>query len=96
MIGERELIWMMALLMACNAFGIDAILPALDALAGDLSAPGNDRQFVVGAYLLAAGFGTLVPGAFADRYGRRPVLFVALACYGTALVLGPRLRRPAG
>ncbi|QZD91144.1 multidrug effflux MFS transporter [Qipengyuania aurantiaca] len=81
MIGERELIWMMALLMACNAFGIDAILPALDALASDLGAPGNDRQFVVGAYLLAAGFGTLVPGAFADRYGRRPVLFVALACY---------------
>ena len=80
-IGERELIWMMALLMACNAFGIDAILPALDALAGDLGAAGNDRQFVVGAYLLAAGFGTLVPGAFADRYGRRPVLFVALACY---------------
>ena len=80
-IGERELIWMMALLMACNAFGIDAILPALDALASDLGAPGNDRQFVVGAYLLAAGFGTLVPGAFADRYGRRPVLFVALACY---------------
>lgn len=80
-IGERELIWMMALLMACNAFGIDAILPALDALAADLGAPGNDRQFVVGAYLLAAGFGTLVPGAFADRYGRRPVLFVALAFY---------------
>ncbi|MBX7535393.1 multidrug effflux MFS transporter [Qipengyuania flava] len=80
-VGERELIWMMALLMACNAFGIDAILPALDALAGDLGATGNSRQFVVGAYLLAAGFGTLVPGAFADRYGRRPVLFVALACY---------------
>ncbi len=80
-IGERELIWMMALLMACNAFGIDAILPALDALASDLGAPGNDRQFVVGAYLLAAGFGTLVPGAFADRFGRRPVLFVALGFY---------------
>ena len=80
-IGERELIWMMALLMALNAFGIDAILPALDTLAGDLGATGNSRQFVVGAYLLAAGIGTLVPGAFADRYGRRPVLFVALACY---------------
>ncbi|SFO96485.1 multidrug effflux MFS transporter [Qipengyuania nanhaisediminis] len=80
-IGERELIWMMALLMALNAFGIDAILPALDALATDLGAQGNNRQFVVGAYLLAAGIGTLVPGAFADRYGRRPVLFVALFLY---------------
>ena len=81
MIGERELIWMMALLMACNAFGIDAILPALDELATSLGAVGNDRQFVVGVYLLAAGLGTLIPGAFADRYGRRPVLFTALGCY---------------
>ena len=80
-IGERELIWMMALLMALNAFGIDAILPALDELARDLAIPGNSRQFVIGAYLLAAGLGTLVPGAIADRYGRRPVLFVALAAY---------------
>lgn len=80
-IGERELIWMMALLMALNAFGIDAILPAMDSLARDLGAPGNDRQFVVGAYLLAAGFGMLVPGAFADRFGRRPVLFVSLFFY---------------
>lgn len=80
-IGERELIWMMALLMACNAFGIDAILPALDRLAQSFAIPGNDRQFVVGIYLLAGGIGTLVPGAFADRYGRRPVLFVALGCY---------------
>jgi len=80
-VGERELIWMMALLMALNAFGIDAILPALDTLATDLGAAGNDRQYIVGAYLLAAGIGTLVPGAFADRYGRRPVLFVALAAY---------------
>ncbi|KWV95640.1 MULTISPECIES: multidrug effflux MFS transporter [unclassified Erythrobacter] len=81
MIGERELIWMMALLMACNAFGIDAILPALDELAGSLGAEGNDRQFVVGVYLLAAGVGTLIPGSFADRFGRRPVLFSALGAY---------------
>mgnify|MGYP000616185916 CR=1 FL=1 len=46
-IGERELIWMMALLMACNAFGIDAILPALDDLAGSLGAQGNDRPVIV-------------------------------------------------
>ena len=72
---------MMALLMACNAFGIDAILPALDELATSLGAQGNSRQFVIGAYLLAAGIGTLIPGAFADRFGRRPVLFVALAFY---------------
>jgi DHA1 family bicyclomycin/chloramphenicol resistance-like MFS transporter len=80
-LGERELLWMMALLMALNAFGIDAILPALDALARDLAVSGNDRQFVIGVFLLTAGLGTLVPGALADRFGRRPVLLGALAAY---------------
>ena len=80
-LGERELLWMMALLMALNAFGIDAILPALDALAADLSVQGNDRQFVIGVYLLTAGIGALAPGALADRFGRRPILLGAIAVY---------------
>jgi DHA1 family bicyclomycin/chloramphenicol resistance-like MFS transporter len=80
-LGETELMWMMAMLMALNAFGIDAILPALDALAADLSVAGNDRQFVIGIYLLTGGIGSLVPGALADRFGRRPVLLGAVAVY---------------
>lgn len=80
-LGETELMWMMAMLMALNAFGIDAILPALDALAADLAVPGNDRQFVIGVYLLTAGMGSLVPGALADRYGRRPILLGSAAVY---------------
>jgi DHA1 family bicyclomycin/chloramphenicol resistance-like MFS transporter len=80
-LGETELLWMMAMLMALNAFGIDAILPALDALASDLSVSGNDRQFVLGVYLLTGGIGSLVPGALADRFGRRPILLGALAVY---------------
>ena len=80
-LGETELLWMMAMLMALNAFGIDAILPALDALAADLSVGGNDRQFVIGVFLLAGGVGSLVPGALADRFGRRPILLGAVAVY---------------
>ncbi|TAD83126.1 MAG: MFS transporter, partial [Sphingomonadales bacterium] len=80
-LGETELLWMMAMLMALNAFGIDAILPALDALASDLAVSGNDRQFVIGVYLLTGGIGSLVPGALADRFGRRPILLGAVAVY---------------
>lgn len=80
-LGETELMWMMALLMALNAFGIDAILPALDVLAVDLSVEGNDRQFVIGVYLLTGGMGALMPGALADRFGRRPILLGAIAVY---------------
>ncbi|MFW5634426.1 MAG: MFS transporter, partial [Erythrobacter sp.] len=80
-LGETELIWLMALLMALQAFGIDAILPALDELALDLGVPGNERQFVIGVYLLTAGVGALVPGALADRFGRRPVLLGSIGIY---------------
>ncbi|WP_247270402.1 multidrug effflux MFS transporter [Qipengyuania sp. S6317L1] len=80
-IGETELIWMMAMLMALQAFGIDAILPALDDVAASLAIEGNDRQFIVGVYLLTAGIGALVPGALADRFGRRPILMGSIAVY---------------
>lgn len=80
-LGERELIVLMAMLMSLQAFGIDAMLPALGDIADELSAPGNDRQLVISTYFMGAGIGALFPGALADRYGRRPILFVSLAIY---------------
>ncbi|GAA4043473.1 multidrug effflux MFS transporter [Parerythrobacter jejuensis] len=79
--GERELIVLMALLMSLQAFGIDAMLPALGVISTELSAGGNDRQLVIGAYFLGAGVGAFFPGAFADRFGRRPVLALGLVSY---------------
>jgi len=81
-IGEREFIALMAMLMSLQALSIDAMLPALGQIAADLhlSDP-NDRQLVIGLFLLGSGVGALMPGALADRYGRRPVLLVSLACY---------------
>lgn len=80
-LGERELIVLMAALMSLQAFGIDAMLPALGEIGADLGAPGNDRQLVIGSYFLGAGIGALFPGALADRFGRRPILFFSLAVY---------------
>ncbi|MEM1052134.1 MAG: multidrug effflux MFS transporter [Pseudomonadota bacterium] len=80
-LGERELIVLMAMLMSLQAFGIDAMLPALGDIASDLSAPGNDRQLVIGLYFLGAGIGSLFPGALADRFGRRPILFISLTAH---------------
>jgi len=75
----------MAMTMALQAMCIDAMLPALGTIATELHvADPNRRQLVVGVFLFAAGFGSLLPGALADRYGRRPVLFV---CFGGYIVL---------
>lgn len=78
---ERVLVVMMAALMSLQAFGIDAMLPALGVMAQEMGATGNSRQFVIGAYFLGSGFGAFFPGAFADRFGRRPVLSLALISY---------------
>ena len=80
-LSQNALIVMMASLMSMQAFGIDAMLPALGDIARDLSAQGNDRQLVIGIYFLGAGIGALFPGALADRFGRRPILFISLATY---------------
>lgn len=81
-IGEREFVVLMAMIMALPALATDAMLPALGVMANDLgAADANDRQLVIGIYLLAAGIGALFPGALADRFGRRPVLFAAFTGY---------------
>jgi DHA1 family bicyclomycin/chloramphenicol resistance-like MFS transporter len=81
-IGPRELVVLIALLMSLNALCIDGMLPALDDIARELGAEaGNQRQLIVGVYLLANGLGCLLPGSIADRFGRKPVVMVALAAY---------------
>ena len=52
-LSRGEFVAMMALMMALQALAIDSMLPALPAIAGDLSVGDpNDRQLVVGVYLL--------------------------------------------
>ena len=81
-LGTRELVAMMAALMALNALAIDAILPAFPALgaAFDVASP-NDRQYVISSYLMGMGLGSLFYGPIGDRYGRKPVLLGSVLFY---------------
>ncbi len=80
--GDREMVVMMAMVMALNALAIDAMLPALPAIGKGLGVlVANDRQYVISLYLLGIGFGSLIYGPLADRFGRKGVLVPALFAY---------------
>ena len=81
-ISRVEFIVLVAALMALNALAIDVMLPALPYMGEALGVSHeNERQFVVGAYMLGFGMAQLVFGPITDRFGRRAPLFVGLAIY---------------
>lgn len=85
---ELEFVAMMASFQALQALAIDVMLPALGAISKDLQlADPNQRQLVIGVFLICSGLGSLFPGALADRFGRRPVVLCAIGAYVLLSVL---------
>ncbi|MES2097669.1 MAG: multidrug effflux MFS transporter [Pseudomonadota bacterium] len=76
-----EFVALIAALMAVGALGIDTMLPALPMLGRDLNAAPADLPLVIVMFSTGFGVAQLVHGPLSDRFGRRPVLFGALAWY---------------
>lgn len=81
-IGQKELIIMLAGLMACNALAIDIMLPAFPQLIEHFAiANPNHIQYTISFYLLGFAIFQLIFGPLSDRYGRRLPLLVGLSIY---------------
>jgi len=86
--GFREFVALIAILMALQALGIDAMLPALPTIGAALGmADATHLQWIVATYFAGMGAGQLVWGVLADRYGRRPIMLVGLGLYLLAAAL---------
>lgn len=87
-IGFREFVCLMAALIACNALGIDAMLPALPEMGRALGiTQENQQQWVISAYMFGFAVSNLFCGPLGDRYGRRPVVLAGLLLYALMSIL---------
>jgi DHA1 family bicyclomycin/chloramphenicol resistance-like MFS transporter len=70
---------LLGVLISLSALGTDLYVPALPAVAESFSAPVSATQLTLTTYFLGLAAGQLLWGPLSDRYGRRPVLLLALA-----------------
>jgi DHA1 family bicyclomycin/chloramphenicol resistance-like MFS transporter len=103
-----EFVALIALTMSLVAMSIDAMLPALPAIASELGAAGpNDRQLVLTIFFAGMTVGQLVFGPLSDSIGRKRALYLGIALYaigaticcaatGFSLLLAGRLLQGLG
>ena len=82
-LGRRELLALIAALMALMALGIDMLLPAFDeirvayGLSEDSSAPGQ----LITIYFVGLAIAQLIFGPLSDWFGRKPIIFIGIFIY---------------
>jgi MFS transporter, DHA1 family, multidrug resistance protein len=96
LLGERELIALLAFSMALTALGIDLLLPAFGEIRDEfgLAADDNATAGLVTTYFLGLAAGQLLYGVLADALGRRRAIYLGYVIYlvgAVASFLAPSL-----
>jgi len=82
--GTLALTAVLATLQAVGPISTDTYLPSLPSIALQLDAPIPTVQLTLSAFLVGFAVAQIVYGPFSDRYGRKPVLVIALALFAAA------------
>ncbi len=82
-IGARELLVLISAVMALVALGIDLLLPAFDDIrdAYDLAENSNQTGQLITVFFFGLAVAQFFYGPLADRFGRKPVLYIAIGIY---------------
>jgi MFS transporter, DHA1 family, multidrug resistance protein len=85
--GTFALTALLSFLTGLGPLSMDMYLPSLPEIGRALNAPTAQVQLTISSYLFGFAVGQLIYGPVSDRYGRRPVILVALVLYGVASVV---------
>jgi len=87
-LAQTEFVALIAVVISTAAFSVDTMLPALPNIARALTPQDINRaQFVVTAFIVGLGIGTLFVGPISDAFGRKPVLVASALLSITGAVL---------
>ena len=96
--AENMSFWKVLILLSGLAFLmpliIDIFLPAIPAMAASFDVSTGEIQITLASLNLGAAIGQIVYGPLADRFGRRPVIIVAMSVFsltGFATVIAPNV-----
>lgn len=86
--SERERVVLLSMTMSLPALAIDMMLPAFPAMrrAFGLAPDATDVAAIVTMFFLGLAVGMLFYGTLADRYGRKPILYVGFAIYAVGAI----------
>jgi DHA1 family bicyclomycin/chloramphenicol resistance-like MFS transporter len=78
---------LLILMVIFSPLAIDIYLPALPIMASEFSVSLTQMQWSISAFILSMGFGQLISGPLADKYGRKPVAVMGILIYGVSSLL---------
>jgi MFS transporter, DHA1 family, multidrug resistance protein len=84
--GSFALTLLLSFLTALGPLSMDMYLPSLPDIAHSLDASVVQAQLTIASYLFGFAVGQIIYGPTSDRFGRRPVLLIAVTLYGIATV----------
>ena len=78
---------LLILMVIFSPLAIDIFLPALPIMASEFAVSLTQMQWSISAFILSMGFGQLISGPMADKYGRKPVAIMGVFIYGISSLL---------
>lgn len=84
---NKQLLPLLILMVIFSPLAIDIFLPALPLMAEEFVVPMTKIQWSITIFILSMGFGQLISGPLADRYGRRPIALGGILIYGLASLI---------